>query len=98
MTLLPGLPEAVPFEEVAEVLAAAASRVQGGPPALIGASSRHLAAALELAGFPRRQGACRWPSAHPIISARADGVVELDMTRLNGARRREKLINQIQAE
>jgi len=33
------------------VLAAAASRVPGEPPALTGASSRHLAAALEQAGF-----------------------------------------------
>ena len=49
--MLPGLPEPVPFEEVAAVLAEAVSRVQGAPPALIGASSRHLAAALELAGF-----------------------------------------------
>ena len=32
-------------------LAEATSRIQGGPPALIDASSRHLAAALELAGF-----------------------------------------------
>ncbi len=41
----------VPFEEVADVLASAAARVPGGPPALIGVSSRHLAAALEAAGF-----------------------------------------------
>jgi hypothetical protein len=51
MALLPPLPEPVPFDEVAAVLAEAASRVPGGPPALIGASSRHLAAALENAGF-----------------------------------------------
>ena len=43
--------EPVPFDEVAAVLAAAAARVPGGPPALIGASSRRLAAALEQAGF-----------------------------------------------
>ena len=51
MPILPPLPELVPFEEVAEVLADAARRVPGGPPALIGASGRHLAAALDAAGF-----------------------------------------------
>lgn len=47
----PPSPEPVPFEEIAAVLAEAASRVPGGPPALIGASSRHLATALVQAGF-----------------------------------------------
>jgi len=51
MPLLEPLPDPVPFEEVAAVLAHAASRVTGGPPAMIGASGRHLAAALEAAGF-----------------------------------------------
>jgi hypothetical protein len=51
MPLLEPLQDPVPFEEVAAVLADAASRVPGGPPALIGASSRQLAAALETAGF-----------------------------------------------
>ena len=51
MPLLEPLHDPVPFEEVAAVLADAASRVPGGPPALIGASSRQLAAALEAAGF-----------------------------------------------
>ena len=44
--------EPVPFDEVASVLADAASRVSGGPSALIGASPRHLAATLEASGFP----------------------------------------------
>jgi hypothetical protein len=51
MAILPHVPEQVPLEEVAAVLAAAASRVRGGPPALIDASSRQLAAALEAAGY-----------------------------------------------
>jgi len=52
MPLLPPHPtEPVPLQEVADVLAAAVSRVHGGPPALIGASSRHLAATLEQAGY-----------------------------------------------
>jgi len=51
MSLFPPVPAPVPFEEVADVLAAAASRVSGGPPALITASGRQLAAALEAAGF-----------------------------------------------
>jgi hypothetical protein len=52
MSLIPPLPpEPVPFEEIAAVLAEAASRVLGGPPALIGVTSRHLAAALVQAGF-----------------------------------------------
>ena len=52
MSLLPQFTsEPVPFDEVAAVLADAASRVSGGPSALIGASSRHLAAALATAGF-----------------------------------------------
>ena len=51
MPILPAIPEPVPFDEVAAVLATAAGRVRGGPPALIEASSRQLAAALEAAGF-----------------------------------------------
>jgi hypothetical protein len=51
MPLLPALPEPVPFDEVASVLAQAARRVPGGPPALIEAGGRHLAAALDAAGF-----------------------------------------------
>ncbi len=51
MPLFAPSPEQVPFDEVAEVLAAATRTVIGGPPALIGASGRHLAAALDAAGF-----------------------------------------------
>jgi hypothetical protein len=51
MPLLPPAPEPVPFDEVADVLAQAALRVGGGPPAMITASGRHLAASLEAAGF-----------------------------------------------
>lgn len=51
MELLPLIPEKVPFDEVAEVLADAAKRVMGGPPALVTASGGQLAAALETAGF-----------------------------------------------
>jgi hypothetical protein len=51
MPLMPPLPAPVPFEEVAEVLADAAARVSGGPPALVTASGGQLAAALETAGF-----------------------------------------------
>jgi hypothetical protein len=51
MPLSPPNSDAVPFEEVAAVLARAAARVPGGPPALVEASGRHLAAALEAAGF-----------------------------------------------
>ena len=51
MPILQPLADEVPFEEVAAVLAAAATRVSGGPPALIGASGRQLAGALEAAGF-----------------------------------------------
>jgi hypothetical protein len=51
MPLVEPAPHDVPFEEVASVLADAACRVAGGPPALIAASGRHLAAALEAAGF-----------------------------------------------
>ena len=58
MPIMDPLPDPVPFEEVASVLAQAASRVGGGPPALVTASGRHLAAALEAAGFRVvRQGA-----------------------------------------
>ena len=51
MPLVPPLPDPVPFDEVADALADAAARVSGGPPALIAASGRQLAAALEVAGF-----------------------------------------------
>jgi hypothetical protein len=51
MPLLDPLPDPVPFEEVAAVLARAATRVGGGPPAMVTASGHHLAAALEAAGF-----------------------------------------------
>ncbi len=51
MPLIPPYPEPVPFDQVAEVLADAARRVPGGPPALVSASGRHLAAALDAAGF-----------------------------------------------
>jgi thiamine pyrophosphate-dependent acetolactate synthase large subunit-like protein len=51
MPLIQPLPAPVPFEEVAAVLADAAARVSGGPPALVTASGRQLAAALETAGF-----------------------------------------------
>lgn len=51
MPLLPPVPEPVPFDEVAEVLAQAARLVPGGPPAMISAGGRHLAAALDAAGF-----------------------------------------------
>jgi hypothetical protein len=51
MSLFPPVRAPVPFEEVAEVLADAATRVSGGPPALVTASGRQLAAALESAGF-----------------------------------------------
>jgi hypothetical protein len=51
MPLIQPLPASVPFEEVADVLADAAARVTDGPPALVTASGRQLAAALETAGF-----------------------------------------------
>ena len=59
MPLLEPFPETVPFDEVAAVLASAAARVSGGPPALVTASGRHIAAALEAAGYSvvRRTGA-----------------------------------------
>ncbi len=51
MKLLPPTLDEVPFDEVAAVLADAAGRVSGGPPALVTASGRQLAAALDAAGF-----------------------------------------------
>jgi len=51
MPLLDPAPDDVPFEEVAAVLADAACRVTGGPPAIVAASGRQLAAALETAGL-----------------------------------------------
>jgi hypothetical protein len=51
MPLLPPATEPLPFEEIAALLARAASRVPGGPPALIDASGRHLAEALGAEGW-----------------------------------------------
>ena len=51
MPILPPLPVEVPFEEVADVLSEAAVKATGGPAMLVSASGRHLAAALEAAGF-----------------------------------------------
>jgi hypothetical protein len=51
MSLLPPACEPVPFDEVAAVLERAVTRLPGGPAVLIGASSRHLAAALHAAGY-----------------------------------------------
>ena len=51
MKMLDPHPEPVPLEEVAAVLAHAAARVPGGPPAMITASGRQLAAALQDAGY-----------------------------------------------
>ena len=51
MPLLQPLPEPVTFEEVAAVLDEAAIRSRGGPPYVINAAGRHLAAALDAAGF-----------------------------------------------
>ncbi len=44
MTLMHNTLETMPFEEIAEVLSRGASRVPGGPPALIDPSVRQLAA------------------------------------------------------
>ena len=51
MPFLPPLPEPVPFEEVAAALDEAAQRMRGGPMAAVLVSGRHLAAALEAAGY-----------------------------------------------
>jgi hypothetical protein len=51
MPILPPVAEPVPFEEIAAVLADAASRVPGGPPSMVTASGRQLADALAAAGF-----------------------------------------------
>jgi hypothetical protein len=51
MKLVSPIPEPVPLEEVAMVLAEAATRIAGGPPAMIAASGAQLAVALERAGF-----------------------------------------------
>ena len=51
MSLLPSLPESVPFEEVAAVLNQAAMNARGGPPCLIPFAGWHLANALGVAGF-----------------------------------------------
>jgi hypothetical protein len=51
MPILLPPPEHVPFDEVAAVLGSAVARASGGPPRLICASGRQLAAALEDAGF-----------------------------------------------
>lgn len=51
MPLIQTIPEAVPFQEVVDVLAEAASRVRGGPPAHLVVTARQLASALDQAGF-----------------------------------------------
>jgi len=51
MPILPALPEPVPPEEVAVVLAHAIIRLPGGPPSLVEGSGHHLVAALEAAGM-----------------------------------------------
>ncbi len=56
MPLLELLHDPVSFKEIAAVQATTAARVLGGPPALIGASSRQLAAALKAAGFQIARG------------------------------------------
>ncbi len=47
----PAFAEPVPYDEVAGVLACAALRLPGGPPALVLSSGERLAAALQAAGF-----------------------------------------------
>lgn len=51
MSVLPPVPDPVPFDEVAAVLSSAAARASGGPAGIICANGRQLAAALEDAGF-----------------------------------------------
>jgi len=51
MQLVSPTPETVPLDEVALVLAEAATRIAGGPPAMIAASGAQLAVALAQAGF-----------------------------------------------
>jgi hypothetical protein len=51
MPLVQPIPDPIPFDDVAAVLADAVRRVPGGPPTLVTASGRQLAAALEDAGF-----------------------------------------------
>ena len=51
MAMLPPLPEPVAFEEVAAILDEAALQARGGPPYVTGAAGRHLALALNAAGF-----------------------------------------------
>jgi hypothetical protein len=51
MPLLDPAPEPVPFDEVAEVLSAAAAQVRGGPPNMVVATGAQLASALAMAGF-----------------------------------------------
>jgi hypothetical protein len=61
MTLMHNTLETMPFEEIAEVLSRGASRVPGGPPALIDPSVRQLAAALDAAGFKVMRDAAPGP-------------------------------------
>jgi hypothetical protein len=51
MSLLPPLPDPVPFDDVAAVLGDAAAGVRGGPPAVVTATGRQLAGALGRAGY-----------------------------------------------
>ena len=51
MSLLPPLPQSVPFEEVADILDQAAMNARGSPPCLIPFAGWHLAKALGVAGF-----------------------------------------------
>ncbi len=51
MPLFDPVADPVPLEEVAAVLAQAAARVTGGPPAMIAATGGQLGAALAAAGF-----------------------------------------------
>jgi hypothetical protein len=51
LPFLPAEPEPVSFEEVARVLAEAITRTGGGLAGVIPASGRHLASALDAAGF-----------------------------------------------
>ena len=56
MALIPPTPEQVPFDEVAELLEAAARRARGGPMAAV--TGRMLATALELAGLRVVRDSC----------------------------------------
>ena len=88
--LVPQAPEAVPFDEVAAVLSDAASRVPGGPPALTGASGRHLAAALDAVGFRVVRALGPRPPTHTLMSPsqapdrRRDRLMRLPIGELDG--------------